>query len=375
MGNLILKELTDKKNNQMIKIQASVSKGWLNKHGGFVFPDHYYFDPLFRREQDLKINRFVKEQFPNYAIYNMEDNLVQAAYVNENQILVGAIQPNMILAAILGAQFSFFEDKDSDVLGRPLEHIANIDELPPLNVILDHPLIKDLDNQIKLIGETSLGLQIIPPFFWDESGRATIHGVITTSLKLTGDNIMMTMLADPDLAHAIHQWIVDAYVILIRHFAKLGNLTISSVHVGECAGTMISSELYEEFVIPYISQLGNKLGAVRLHTCGISDHLIKPASHIDNLKIIDTGSGTSISKIREIMGHDFEINIFPPLEVLLEGVPQSEVISWVDKTLSENQGGPLQIAYHLEADYDVNNGLAIHNELVKKGLIALGRLY
>ena len=115
----------------MIKIQASVSKGWLNKHGGFVFPNQYYFDPMFRWEQDRKINRFVREQFPDYPIYNMEDNLVQAKYVNENQILVGAIQPNMILAAILGADFSFFEDKDSDVSGRPLEHISDIQELPP----------------------------------------------------------------------------------------------------------------------------------------------------------------------------------------------------------------------------------------------------
>jgi hypothetical protein len=306
----------------MIKIQASVSKGWLNKFGGFVFPDQYYLDPVFRWEQDRKINRFVREQFPNYAIYNMEDNLIQANYVNENQVLVGAIQPNMILAAILGARFSFFEDKDSDVLGRPLEHISNIQELPSLNSILEHSLIKDLEKQMQAIRDIHPEQRIIPPFFWDDSGRATIHGVITTSLKLTGDNIMMIMLADPALAHAIHQWIVDAYVILIQHFAALGNLTISSVHVGECAGTMISSQLYDDFVVPYISQLGDKLGAVRLHSCGISNHLIQPVSRIHNLKIIDTGSGTSILKIREIMGKDFEINVFPPVEVLLEGVPQ-----------------------------------------------------
>lgn len=359
----------------MIKIQASVSKGWLNKHAGFVFPDQYYFDPMFRWKQDREINRFVRERFPKYAIYNMEDNLVQADFVHENQVLVGAIQPNMILAAILGAGFSFFEDKDADVQGRPLEQISNIQELPPLSLILEHPLIKDLEKQIQVIRETHPELRIIPPFFWDESGRATIHGVITTSLKLTGDNIMTIMLDDPALAHAIHQWIVDAYVILIRHFEALGNLAVTSIHVGECAGTMISSELYEEFVIPYISQLGDKLGAVRLHSCGISDHLVEPISHIHHLKIIDTGSGTSILMIREMLGKGFEINIFPPLEVLLEGVPQSSVISWLNKTLSENQGGPLQIAYHLEADYDVRNGLAIHEELEKRGLITPGRLY
>jgi len=359
----------------MLKIQASVSKGWLNRHAGFVFTDQYYFDPIFRWKQDKKINHFVREQFPNYAIYNMEDNLVQANYVKENQVLVGAIQPNMILAAILGARFSFFEDKDSDVTGRPLEHISNIQELPSLTSILEHSLVKNLEKQIKMIRKTYPELRVIPPFFWDESGRATIHGVITTSLKLTGDNILMIMLDDPNLAHAIHQWIVDAYVILIRHFAALGNLTITSVHVGECAGTMISSELYNDFVIPYTSQLGDKLGAVRLHSCGISNHLIKSATRIHNLKIIDTGSGTSILKIREIMGKDFEINVFPPVEALLAGVPQSEIISWLNKTLSENQDGPLQIAYHLEADYDIQNGLAINDELKKRGLITVGRLY
>jgi hypothetical protein len=218
-------------------------------------------------------------------------------------------------------------------------------------------------------------LRAIPPFFWDESGRATIHGIITTSLKLTGDNIMTTMMSDPDLAHAIHQWIVDAYIILIRHFAGLGKLPITSVHVGECAGTMISSELYDEFIVPYISQLGNQLGGVRLHSCGISDHIMEAITHIQNLKIIDTGSGTSIARIRELMGPDFEINIAPPMEYLMQGVPESEILTWLNTTITENSGGPIQIAYHVEPDYDINNCLLIHDELGKRGLISNNRLY
>lgn len=359
----------------MIKIEASVSKGWLHKYGGFNFAGQYYLDPIYRRELDNKINKFISEKFPSYAIYNMEANLVQAKYVRGNHVLVGAIQPNMILATLLGAKFSFFEDKDADVLGRPLELISNKEELPSLDSILDHYLVKDLEKQMQVISKTHPEFKIIPPFFWDESGRATIHGIVTTSLKLTGDNIMIIMMSDPDLAHAIHQWIVDAYVILISHFAGLAKLPITSVHVGECAGTMISSELYEDFVVPYISQLGNKLGAVRLHTCGISDHLINVISHIQNLKIIDTGSGTSIGKIRELMGRDFEINIAPPMELLMDGIPQTEINGWLDKTLSENQGGPIQIAYHMETDYDIRNCLVIHDELEKRGLITNKRLY
>jgi len=182
-------------------------------------------------------------------------------------------------------------------------------------------------------------------------------------------------LFDPDLAHAIHKWIVDAYVILVHHFAAAGKLPVTSVHVGECAGTMISAELYDDFVVPYISQLGDNLGPVRLHSCGISDHLINAISHIRNLRIIDTGSGTSIAKIRKLMGQDFVIHIAPPMEMMMGGVPRSEIMRWLDSTLTENLGGPLQIAYHIEPDYEIANCLAMHEELEKRGLITNSRLY
>ncbi len=359
----------------MITIQASISKGWLSKHGSFYFPSKYYHDPLFRREEDSRINSFVRERFPDTAIYNMESNLVQAAFVQENHVLVGAIQPNMILAALLGAEFSFFEDKDADVRGRPLEKIADKKELPPVDSILEHPLVVELDQQIRDITTGYPQLRVIPPFFWDTSGRATIHGIVTTSLKLTGDMIMTLMITDPELAHAIHQWIVDAYLTLIFHFAGPGHLEITSVHVGECAGTMVSSELYEEFVIPYINQLGSRLGIVRLHSCGFSDHLISPALKIDNLGIFDTGSDTSIKKIREVLGKELEINVAPPVRLLQEGAPESGILEWLDKTLVENRGGPLKIVYHMEPDYEVANCLALHRELENRGLIKPGRIY
>jgi hypothetical protein len=359
----------------MITIEASVSKGWLYKNGGFVFDDEYYLDPIHRWEQDSIINRFVSEKFSHYAIYNMEANLLQAKYMRDNHVLVGAIQPNMILSTILGAQFSFFKDKDADVSGKPFEFIKRKDELPPVSAILLHPLVTNLENQIKHINDTRPDLKAIPPFFWDESGRATIHGIITTSLKLTGDNIMTMMMFDPELAHVIHQWIVDAYILLVGHFSSKGNLPVTSIHVGECAGTMLSSELYEGFVVPYISQFGDKVGSVRLHSCGFSDHLVKSFTHIRNLKIIDTGSGTSIAKIRELTGTDFVIHIAPPMEMMMGGVPKSEILGWLDATLSENQGGPLQIAYHIESEYEINNCLAMHDELEKRGLITNTRLF
>ena len=359
----------------MISIEASVSKGWLHQSAGFTFDNKYYFDPLYRWEQDSLIHDFVKEKFPYYPIYNMEANLMQAKYMRKNHVLVGAIQPNMILAAILGAKFSFFEDKDSDVSGKPLEWLSKKEELPEISDIINHPFVSDLDRKIKQIVELRPDLRVIPPFFWDESGRATIHGIITTSLKLTGDNIMITMLSDPELAHAVHRWIADAYIALIKHFSELARLPVTSVHVGECAGPMISAELYDEFIVPYVDQIGKTLGPIRLHSCGCSDHITESMSHIGNLQIIDTGSNSSLRLIRDLKGRDFTINVAPPMEHLMKGVPRSRILEWFNKTLEDNDYGPLQIAYHLESDYEINNCLVIHDELERRGLVINKRLF
>lgn len=359
----------------MITIQASVSKGWLNSQAGFRFEQEYYLNPLFRLETDRKINAYLRERFPSYALYNMEDNLVLSDHYNENLVQVGAIQPNMILAVVLGAEFSFFGDKDADVRGLPLEKISSEAELPPIDGLLEHPFIRKLTDDVTTLQAAHPELRVIPPFFWDLSGRAVIHGIITTSLKLVGEEMMTMMLIDPPLAHAVHQWVVDAYVEIIGHFSRLADLPVTSVHVGECSGTMLPADLFEEFVTPYISQLGDKLGAVRLHSCGNTDHLLEAASKIRNLRIIDTGSGTSIARIRQIMGRSVEINVFPAVSLLLRESPREEVAAWLDAVLRENDGGDLKIAYHLEESYNLENCLFLHDELQRRGLITPGRKY
>ena len=79
---------------------------------------------MYRQNQDLKMNDFVRKTFSDYPVYNMEANLMQADYVNDNQVLVGGIQPNLILANILDSEFVFYPDKDMDISGNPLHDIT-----------------------------------------------------------------------------------------------------------------------------------------------------------------------------------------------------------------------------------------------------------
>jgi hypothetical protein len=357
----------------MITIQASVSKGWLNKLAGFKFTEEYYFDPLFRLQQDHQMDAFIKEKFPHYPIYNMEDNLMQAEYVSSKQLLIGGLQPNLILGSILGGNLLFFEDKDCDIEGKPLEHLQKFEDLPKLLSLLDTPLVKRFTEQISSIKTNYPGYKIIPPFFWDSSGRATIHGITTTSLKLLGENIFILMASEPDLVYSIHEWITDAYIILINHFAKLAEIDITSMHIGECSATMLSPKYFDEFNAPYIAMLGDEFENIRLHSCGKSDNLIDSFSKLPNLKSLDVGSGTSIKKIREKFGDRISISTFPSPELLVEGSSKQNVISWVDELISDNRQGDLKISYHIEPDYAVENCLAINDHLENKYSIKQSR--
>ncbi len=349
----------------MIAVQTSVSKGWLHDTAGFTFDERYYFDPLYRWAQDRTIHQFLAARFPGGEFHNMESNLVQLAHARPDQVLVGGIQPNLILGACLGAGFVFPPDKDADIDGRPLAELATLDELPPVESLLAHPLILQFDAQIAALRAARPELPVIPPFFWDCSGRATIHGFITTSLKLYGEEIFLRIYDAPEFVEGLHAWITDAYTALIRHYSDLGALPVTSVHVGECSGTMLRPGHYQRFIVPYASRIGLTLGPVRLHSCGRSDHLLAAIGSIANLSVLDTGSGTSVAAVRAQLGKDFPVDLAPPVELLLQGVDLSRVSGWVEQVLAENDGGPLSIGFHLEPGYAVDNCLAIH-QLVRQ---------
>ncbi|NTU66284.1 MAG: glycosyltransferase family 39 protein, partial [Chloroflexi bacterium] len=40
-------------------------------------------------------------------------------------------------------------------------------------------------------------------------------------------------------ARNVHDWLAEMTIALVRHYSELGNLPVTSVHIGECSGTMI----------------------------------------------------------------------------------------------------------------------------------------
>jgi hypothetical protein len=357
----------------MITISGTISKAWMAKTLGVKFDREYYLNPDIRYLVDSLCNEYASEHFGGMRLFYSESNLGQIDYWNDKQIQIGGIQPNMILGMLLGADFVPQDDKDADITPNCLADREPCD-LPKPDSLLAHPLINLFDEQIRQVqSDSSKRLCPIPPFFWDKSGRAAIHGAMTSAQKLVGENIFIDMMTRPQRCLKIMHWIAEAFVVLCRHFSQIANLPITEVHVGECSSCMVSPELIEKFVVPVTSKIGKELGPVRLHSCGPSTNHLKAFSKITNLRSLDLGGDTSISRVREIFGRtpqgpnpkEMLISVSPlPNDMSAEST--EPILHWAKKICEENNGGSLEYIYHLEAGYNINTIYAL-TDFVMKG--------
>jgi hypothetical protein len=264
---------------------------------------------------------------------------------------------------LVGAEFFPQEDRDADISPSPLADY-DPEELPGPQGLLSHELTCQFDEQLNSIrSDSTCDLVPVPPFFWDDSGRAAIHGPLTTAQKLFGESIFLDLVAMPRRAETILGWIVDATIALVKHYAQIADRQITEVHVGECSACMIGADAFSRFVVPAIRRIGEALGPIRLHSCGTSDHLLNRFTEIEALNSLDTGGGTSVSEVRRVFGAGFRLEIAPLVGDLLSPSCQP-LIAWADRVIDQNHGGPLLIVYHLERGYDLDHLRALQEHLL-----------
>ena len=215
----------------MIRIAGSVSKGWLAKELGVAFERSYYFDPNQRHAVDRQCNDYVQQQLGDLGLVYTESNLGRREYHASDQVVVGGIQPNLIVGMLLGAEFRPADDADADISKECLAG-ADLTALPDPQTLLAQPLVAQFDQQIRSLRQAPApGRRPIPPFFWDSSGRAAVHGAMTTGLKFLGDRFFLDMVTDPARCHQLVGWLTEVSVVLVTHFARSADLPITGMPV------------------------------------------------------------------------------------------------------------------------------------------------
>lgn len=338
----------------MIRMAGSVSKRWLARQLGVVFDRAYYFDVEQRQATDIRCNQYVAQMLGDLDVFYTESNLGRRGWYGDEQVLVGGIQPNMIVGMLLGADFVPMPDADADIspgclVGRDGEALPHPAEL------LHHPLIQLWDQQLEQIWEDpAAGRRPVPPFFWDGSGRAAVHGAVTSGLKFLGDDFLMRLLTEPERSRALVDWLTEVTIELVSHFAAAGRMPVRGIHVGECVACMLDVATFRTFVVPVTSRLGAHFGHLRFHSCGRSDHVLDACRDITGIASLDVGGETSVAKIRAVFGDDFPVGIAPLVDDMRAPTPD-RILQWYRQLVADNGDGDLTIGFHLEADYRLEN--------------------
>jgi hypothetical protein len=350
---------------KQISALGSVSFAWLHEQGGFAFDAPFFLNPEVRRRREQSVHEFVADRFPPFPVYNIEAHLVQIDGRKHPLGLVGGLQPNLLLAAALGAEFVFYGDKDPDVTPTPMAEVGTRERLEELDWSRTWPISLFLE-QIGTMREAWGGTcRVIPPFFWDATGRATTHGIVTTAQKLIGDRVFLEMADRSAYVRQLFAWIADSYIRLVETFSAAADLPITGLHTGDCSVCMVGPDVFEELVLPPLNHMARRLGPVRLHSCGHSDHLLDIFSQVENLHCLNLGSNTSLARVRDRFG-DVPVDLIPDLRLLSDATPR-DVDAWVRRCLQENDGGPLQIQYHLDLGQREENCLQIHRTFEELG--------
>ncbi len=148
-----------------VQIEGSVSKGWMAKELGVRFDHDYYFDPQHRHRIDRACNEHLQYFQNDLGLFFTESNLGRKEFYESNQIIVGGIQPNMIVGMLLGAELIPTDDADADISEKCLQGIEP-EQLPDPQTLLSHELIALFDQQIEsYLDDPKENLSPIPPFF------------------------------------------------------------------------------------------------------------------------------------------------------------------------------------------------------------------
>ena len=134
----------------MIRIAGSVAKSWLARELGVEFDRQYYFDPRRRHAIDRHGNAHVAKVLGDLEVFYTEANLGRREWYDSDQVLVGGIQPNLIVGMLLGADFIPAPRADADIAARCL-HGRDVAQLPTPGSLLAHPLVRLWDDQLRTL--------------------------------------------------------------------------------------------------------------------------------------------------------------------------------------------------------------------------------
>ncbi len=282
--------------SQLLPVDIVFHPSWWYVNGGIVFDEDFFYHPLKRVEAEKQMENMLYERFGQFGLGTDR---------NRNLPVIGAVHnaSGYILQEMLGCQVIYQEDSPPQVIPALMEELK-IDQEKAFNSDVFKKLL-NLQDKLKsrygyLTGDINWG------------------GVLNIALDLIGENVFTDFYLRPDETKKQFLLISD---VIERFVSGIGSQTgTTSISVNrnvrhiekpvflhsECSHTMISTEQYEEFLMPVDIVWSQKYRPYGIHYCGKDPHRYAQAfSKIENLDFLDVGWGGDIKELRKYLPQTF----------------------------------------------------------------------
>lgn len=275
--------------SEILPVDVVFHQSWWNKHAGIIFDEDFYYHPLKRVEVEKRMELELYERFGKFGL---------GSNIHKDVPVIGPVHnaSGYLISEMLGCKVIYEEDSAPKVIAAGMESIDI--NFNPFETVAFKKLEK-LRDSIK----AKYGYVV---------GDVNWSGILNTALDLVGEKILMDFFMKPVETQSQMNYLANVLERFTAYISKETGSSSISVNRNirnirkpvflhsECSHTMISTDLYEEFIMPVDIEWSKIYRPFGIHYCGKDPHRYAESfGKINNLDFLDVGWGGDVSELRQ----------------------------------------------------------------------------
>ena len=314
--------------NRLLPVDVVLHPSWWHRHEGITFDEDFFYHPARRVEVERKMEQVLFDRFGRYGLGENHD--ADRPVIGPVHLAAGYLTSEM-----LGCRVDYSEGAPPQVIPAEIDTLAISREAP-----FESPAWKRYEKLLDAL-KTRYGYL---------TGDVGWGGVLNTALDLRGQSFFFDLFDAPDEAARFAADIAAVIEQFTGQIARAGGTTSISVnrnvrHIAEpvhlhseCSNVMISTEVYERFLLGFDVEWSRKHRPYGIHHCGADPHRFAASyAKIPHLDFLDVGWGGDVAELRKHLPDTFLNLRLSPVEIIHQGV--DEIRATVRRLVGES-GNP-----------------------------------
>ncbi|MFC2081493.1 hypothetical protein ACFLR8_04715 [Bacteroidota bacterium] len=291
---------------EILPVDIVLAPEWWHKHTGISFDEDFFFHPARRIEAEQKMEKVLYEKWGKYGLG--KENEIQKPEVGAVHLASG-----YLISEMLGCKVEYTENHPPLVLPAFQEEVY-IDIEKAFQSEAFQRFLRVMEGLKKRKGYLT--------------GDVNWSGILNIALDLKGENLFLDMAMNEQQSKDYFSQlsrVIEKFVSGIQKETGTSSISVNRnvrnlnkpvfLH-SECSHTMISSEDYEKFLLPFDVEWSQKYRPFGIHYCGEDPHRhAQSFAKIPHLDFLDVGWGGDIKTLRKHLPDTFFNLRLSPVEI------------------------------------------------------------